>query len=325
MQINEEAPKRFHRIKDRKQKVKELRNKDFKGADAGFASAKDYISFKKGSYTIIAAAPTSGKSEYVFETALNLAIEHGWTGALFMPESGDTDEVIAELCHKFVKKPFYNGKANSMTDDELNQAFEYLDRHLVIIECSADVSVVDILELVKEIEREDGVHIDFTVIDNLNDTREDLHETTGRQDLYTEKQMTDVRRDAQINNRHHILVTHASRQIPITQNGITFYPPISPNDVRSGTAIYRKAMQYISLWRPPYGLNDASGMPYEMNEVHVFVLKSKPKGVGRKGNFILYLNTHVGRFYERVSGKEYYAFDYAKKWDKSYGKTQLFN
>ena len=54
----------------------------------------------------------------------------------------------------------------------------------------------------------------------------------------------------------------------------------------------------VCIWRPPSGLNDENGLPYEENQTEVRIQKSKPKGVGKLGKFSLFYDVKGHSFYE---------------------------
>jgi len=54
----------------------------------------------------------------------------------------------------------------------------------------------------------------------------------------------------------------------------------------------------INVWRCPFGLEDANGIPYEPNQVEITVVKAKPKIVGKLGSVTLYYDKLSNRYYE---------------------------
>ena len=55
---------------------------------------------------------------------------------------------------------------------------------------------------------------------------------------------------------------------------------------------------------------DTDGIPYEPNECHIIVQKSKPKGTGQLGLGVLYFDFVKSAYFEYVAGVKYYAGEY---------------
>jgi hypothetical protein len=83
-------------------------------------------------------------------------------------------------------------------------------------------------------------------------------------------------------------------------------------EAAGGQALLRKAMGWINMWRPPKGLLDDNGMPYDENEVIIAIEKAKPKGVAKRGTTSLFFDWKKNRYYEKINGNEHYAFEHLK-------------
>lgn len=270
-----------------------------KGKFLGFECTRDLYTVKLGCTTYIMGAPTAGKSSFWFEILVNLSEFYGWKHAIFSPETGNIDEVIAELCWVYMKKPFFKSYNGMMNEKELYRALTWLNEHFIIVDPEdGSLTIPGFYDAIKEIEMTDGNTIHTTTIDPYNELTNDMSEHNNRQDLYIEYMLGYIRRDARKNNRHNCVITHAASQMPITKDGITYYPPPTARDYAGGQAWYRKGLGMIALWRPPFGLNNEHGIPYKENELHVIVQKAKPKGIGKKGYAKLYYDTTMSRFYE---------------------------
>jgi hypothetical protein len=68
-------------------------------------------------------------------------------------------------------------------------------------------------------------------------------------------------------------------------------------------------MTWINLWRPPIGMLDENGMPFEDNITLVHIEKAKPKGVAKKGQTKLFFDWKKNRYYEFP---KLYAFEHEK-------------
>ncbi len=304
------ANKIYHTILELQPQVDSLYDKGIvRGKDVGFTCLRKLYSIKPGCTTYIMGSPTSGKTELWFEFLINLSEFYGWKHVIYTPETGTKDEVVAELCSKYLKKPFYKNYSGFMSDSERYKALAWLNEYFYIIDPGdKDISVTQFYAEVDRLERELSVTIQTTTIDPYNELKHDMKETGGRQDLYIETMLGICRRNAMKHNRHNCIITHCADQKPVTTDGITYYPAPTAREYAGGQAWYRKGLGMIGVWRPPVGLRDSSGKPYENNEAHIIIHKAKPKGIGEKGIAKLFFDWQKNRYYEKgIMGTTNYA------------------
>lgn len=256
------------------------------------------FTIKEGCTTYIGAAPASGKTELWFEFLINLSCLHGWNHAVFSPETGSAAEIYSELCYKYIGKPYVNGE-NSMTQAEQVKAEMFVNEHFIIIDpIDEDLTLQKFYELIDEIERKEEMTIHTTTIDPWNElTEEYIHSDLGREDKYLSRILGLARKNARKTNRHNCIINHVRDQAPVTKDGNTFYPMPTARDFAGGQVWFRKGLCVLIPWRPPVGLLDSDNKPYEKNEVHLKVAKSKPKGVSKNGTYKLYLDVEKYQYY----------------------------
>ncbi len=254
-------------------------------------------------------SPTSGKTELWFEFLINMSEFYGWKHVIYTPETGTKDEIVAELASKFLQKPFYKNYPGHMSESEKYKATQWLNEYFFIIDpADKGISIVDFYDEVEKIEKDLKIKIHTTTIDPFNEIAHDMTGSNGRQDLYVENMLGLCRRNAAKYTRHNCIITHCADQQSITENGITYYPAPTARQYAGGQAWYRKGLAMLGVWRPPVGLEEKDGTPFEDNEVHVIIQKSKPKGVGNKGRAKLFFDIKKNRYYERsISGSTQYA------------------
>ncbi len=289
----------FYRISEFRDDIERLyENGIQKGHDVGFNGLKDLYSLKKGATTYIMGSPYSGKTQIWFEFLMNLSEFKGLKHLIYSPETGSKEEIAAELCHYYMKKPFYKGEF-SMTDQERYKAQAWLDEHFFIVDPGeVEITIDNFLDIFKQIEALYNIKIDTATIDPFNEIKHVFDNYNGRQDLYIESMLGAIRRMAKTTNTHFCVITHCKDQTPITENGITYYPPPTARDYAGGQAWFRKGMAMIAIWRPPSGLENKDGVKYADNETHIIIQKSKPKGIGRNGLCKLYYDWQTNRYYE---------------------------
>lgn len=287
------------RLENVKPELDKLREKGVeRGASIGFEWEFLPYSVKLGCTTYIGAAPASGKTEFWFEILINLSCLHGWNHVIFSPETGDAKDIFSELCHKYTGKKYIKGE-NSMTEIERTAAEYFINNHFFVIDpVDEDLNVEKFYELVDKIEREFEIKIHTTTIDPWNELTEDFKPNDlGREDKYLSRILGYSRKNARGKNRHNCIITHVRDQMPITKDGVTYYPPASARDLAGGQVWFRKGLCVLTLWRPPAGIIENGNTPYEPNELHVRIAKSKPKGVSKNGVFKLYLDVEKYQYY----------------------------
>jgi len=276
---------------------------DVKGKSIGWDWDMLPFTIKEGATTYIGAAPASGKTELWFEFLINLSCLHGWNHVVFSPETGSSAEIFAELCYKYIGKPYVQGK-NSMTNGEQVSAEMFINEHFIVIDpIDEDLTITKFYQLVDEIERKEGITIHTTTIDPWNElTEEFIPADLGREDKYLSRILGLVRKNARKTGRHNCVINHVRDQPMVSAKtiagtDISYFPMPSARDFAGGQVWFRKGLSVLIPWRPPYGLGDADGVGAEKNEVHLKVAKSKPKGVSKNGVYKMFLDVERYQYY----------------------------
>lgn len=289
----------YKRLQDCKQQLDHLREKgNERGVDIGFHWEYLPYTVKLGCTTYIGAAPASGKTEFWFEILINLSCLHGWNHVIFSPETGNAADIFSELCHKYIGKKFIKGET-AMTESERVCAEYFINEHFFVIDpVDEDLTVEDFYNMVEKISRNETIDIHTTTIDPWNElTEKFMPNDLGREDKYLSRILGYARKNARKTKRHNCIITHVRDQTPVTKDGITYYPPASARDLAGGQVWFRKGFCVLTLWRPPMGLYNDKGLPYESNELHIRIAKSKPKGVSKNGTYVLYLDAEKYQYY----------------------------
>lgn len=280
-----------------------------KGAWTGFDSLFDKYSVKKGSTTYIYAGAHQGKSQFGFELMMNLAEYSGWKWAIYSPETGSPTEVFAELLWVYLRKPFLINDHLTATDEETEKAIAFINEHFYIIDSGLqDLSVEGFYTAVDQIEQENFITIDGCMIDPFTEIKTDVASGV-RDDIAIGQVLTRIRKHSAERNYHTIVTVHTKHQQAKYKSGIPYVDKPTMNDIAGGMQWSRKGMMVINVWRCPYGLEDANGIPYEPNQVEITVVKAKPKIVGKLGSVTLYYDKMKNRYYEYDSnGKKQFAY-----------------
>lgn len=277
--------------------------KDVRGKSIGWDWDMLPYTIKEGCTTYIGSAPASGKTELWFEILINLSCLHNWNHVVFSPETGSSAEIFAELCYKYIGKPYVQGQ-NSMTNSEQIVAEMFINEHFIVIDpIDEDLTITKFYDLVDEIEKKEGIKIHTTTIDPWNElTEEFLPSDLGREDKYLSRILGTVRKNARRTGRHNCVINHVRDQPMVSSKtiagtDISYFPMPSARDFAGGQVWFRKGLSVLIPWRPPFGLMDSDGVGAEKNEVHLKVAKSKPKGVSKNGVYKLYLDLDKYQFY----------------------------
>lgn len=298
----------YKRLSNLNAELFEIRQqKDVRGKSIGWDWDILPYTIKEGCTTYIGSAPASGKTELWFEILINLSCLHGWNHVIFSPETGSSAEIYAELCYKYIGKPYVQGQ-NSMSNSEQVRAEMFVNQHFIVIDpIDEDLTITKFYELVEEIERKEEIRIHTTTIDPWNElTEEFIQADLGREDKYLSRILGLVRKNARKTGRHNCVINHVRDQPMVSSKtiagtDISYFPMPSARDFAGGQVWFRKGLSVLIPWRPPYGLLDSDGNGVEKNEVHLKVAKSKPKGVSKNGVYKLFLD--VDRY-------QYYMLDY---------------
>ena len=277
--------------------------KDVRGKSIGWDWDILPYTIKEGCTTYIGSAPASGKTELWFEILINISCLHNWNHVIFSPETGSSAEIFAELCYKYIGKPYVQGQ-NSMSNSEQLQAEMFINDHFIVIDpIDEDLTITKFYELVDSIEKKEGMKIHTTTIDPWNElTEEFLPSDLGREDKYLSRILGTVRKNARKTGRHNCVINHVRDQPMVNSKtiagtDISYFPMPSARDFAGGQVWFRKGLSVLIPWRPPYGLLNPDGNGAEKNEVHLKVAKSKPKGVSKNGVYKLYLDLDKYQYY----------------------------
>lgn len=275
------------------------------GVSTGFETLDENITVKRGTTFYIFGQPSSGKTEFWLEVLVNLTEAYGWKHLIYSPESGNVEDLAAEIISKKFRRPFHSTIPGHISESEMYHGIAWCEEYFRFVDpVESDATVEDFLYEVNN--QIDGFQPHTTLIDPWNELKHDLSNFGGRQDLYLDEKLSLIRRDAVYNGRVNVIVTHVQDQQVQVRDGIRYYPEPTPREIAGGQAFHRKGMNMIGVWRPPFGLKDENGLPYLDNEVHIKIHKYKPKGTGKRGKKILFYDFKSNSYYaDSNTGRNY--------------------
>lgn len=299
----------IYKLGDVKDSLMSLRTNGVKrGEWVGLPTLSEYYSMKKGSTTYIYAGAHAGKSQFTWEISMNVAQYSGWKFAVYSPETGSPAEVFSELLWVYLRKPFLAFDEICATDEEVAKAIAFVEEHFFIIDSGlSSLTIEGFYTAVGELEESTGLKMDGCIIDPFTELTTDVM-SGQREDLAIGNVLTKVRKYSAEHKVHTIISVHTKYIQSRIQDGISFIPKPTYNDIAGGQMWSRKGMMMISVWRCPFGVNDPNGVPYEANQVEISITKAKPKIVGRLGTVTMFYDKLSNRYYERNNdGSKQYA------------------
>lgn len=299
--------KKYRDVADQLELLKKIGSP--KGDSTGFRILDEHFSVKQGSFTFILGAPHSGKSELSFEIALNQLKRHKKKVLVVSPETGAPVDIYAELIHKLSGRSIFSDHGLVISYEDFKKWVAFIDTWFSIVDTEErSFSFGEINEMVTDEQ--------IILKDPYNEFAHDMSKFGSRQDLYIEELIGDERRFNKKKETHTIITLHPAAQNlkeeKIGGQSIRYYPMPLAREASGGQSLLRKAMTWINIWRPPVGLKDARGRPYEKNETVYMMEKAKPKGVATKGVGSLYYDFFRSRFYEKIGENKCYAFQHEK-------------
>lgn len=296
----------IHNAISQHEELTRIRNEgELIGLGTGWKSVDEIYTLKRGYPLFIAGAPHHGKSEFVFDLLLNTSIIHGWKHFVYSGESGSIADTIAELAHKYARKPLrkkINGQENkyAMSDKEYVDAVDFISNHFYFLDPNSEFTLKNFYAHAKKAEEKFGVKFDTTLIDPFNDVEEELTKHGNREDKWLKHELKRVRIESQINNRIDILVNHIADIAPqIDKDSGNRYTPVAlPSEWAGGRTWHRRAFTMLLIYRTRNFMKRENGTPCIENETWVINQKAKPKGSGKLGTVSLLWDWRENRFQE---------------------------
>jgi len=290
-----------------------------RGMPVGFHTLHENISFKLGYTTYLYSFPGVGKTTFVNDILLNLAKTKGLKTAIYSPESGTKESIVASLIQTYLGKKMYGSNKSIVSVEEYMEAIDFIDGHFVIFEPNLSskeanrFSFKEIFNTVHKAQSDYGWKIDMLIIDPFNFVQRDKEDDRLQMADYALQSLMFVTDASRKMNMHTVIVTHLQQDELITDKdtGTEYSPKPHPSKIAGGQAFWRTAFMSIGLWKCPYGVTEkATGMPYPKDAIDVMVQKAKPFGAGAISVTRMLFDDSKQRYYEEVDGKDYYIGEY---------------
>lgn len=232
------------------------------------------LTFKTSTLTMVTGIPSHGKSSFLNQVEVLLAVKCGWKFGIFSPEHYPLQYLTYRYAELLVGKPFFKGKTGErMNEMELRKALEFINEHFFFIRPPNGSAKMDyIIELGKQLVMRHGIK-GFT-IDPWNTIDHD-YGSQGSETLYVEKSLNKLTAFKQDCDLAVFVVAHPRKMGKIKDsssdlNGMHEVPSLY--DISGSKSFYDKADVGICVYRN-----------FETNVVTVHVQKVKFKHIGEIG------------------------------------------
>lgn len=254
------------------------------GDRTGWPSLDQHYTVVPGQFSVVTGWPSSGKSEWLDALLIHLA-RQGWCFSMFSPENQPTELHASKMLEKLSGKPFGRGPTERMSEGDLEDTTELLDRSFRFLEApeSGTLSVKAVIEaaspwLLKQEKR--GL-----VMDPWNEL-EHWRPAGLTETEYVSQTLSYVRNWARKNQVHVWIVAHPQKMRE--KDGKL---PVPRPDMISGSQNWwNKADCAITVWRDLEALTPG--------EVAIYVQKIRFKHVGSVGVVNLRWDKPTGRYFE---------------------------
>ena len=298
-----EQKKIFYRISEVQDEVFSIKRQTFeKGHSTGFRCLDELISYKQGWSTIIFSYAHQGKTQFVIEECVHLAKAHNVISAIYLTEAGNRGETILDIIQTYLGK---NLSEHHVDDEDIFKALEWADKYFILLDNVDNLlSIRDIYSSVKEAEKQHDIKIGNLVIDHFGNLQRDEDQKFFNIADNVKYTLQAVTRTSKKFNLHTFILFHVRDTEPIKcgTTGKYYLPKPEMYAISGGQQSNFLGQQIISVWRPV--------MPYELNETHITVNKSKPKFIGKLGSAVIYFDTSAQKYYETIGGEKHYCGEY---------------
>ncbi|MAU90717.1 MAG: toprim domain-containing protein [Gammaproteobacteria bacterium TMED182] len=248
------------------------------GVSTGLQSVDDLFTISEGQLSVVTGLPSSGKSEFIDQIMINMAQKDHWKFAVCSFENPPHFH-IAKLAEKIIGKPFFDGPSQRISNEELDTAIDFIDKHFVFLDQKDGVvsSIDSIIDRAKQAVLRLGVR--GLVIDPYNYIEQDGTE----EHTSISAMLTKVTTFCKAHGIHCWFVAHPAKIYP-KEDGT--YPVPKGMSISGSAAWFAKADLGITVHRTE-------------DDVEVHCWKCRFKWVGKQGVTNLNYDLLSGRYSEQ--------------------------
>ncbi len=262
-----------------------------KGHSTGWPTLDEYFTVRPGEFTVLTGIPNSGKSNFADALAINLSRTHGWPIAMCSPENQPIEDHIARMAEKYTGCPFSAGPTPRMSEAQLQDAMQWLNRHVFLILPQNDMTISAVLEAAKQLVFRKGIKL--LVMDPWNEFEHKVPQGKSKTDYICEE-LTRIRHWARKHDVHVVMVVHPTK---LERQKDGSYPVPSLYDCEGSAHWRNKADNGLVIWRD---------FMVQKDEVSIVVSKIRFRQIGKLGEVKLRYS-RVTATYSDLTPSNYYA------------------
>lgn len=253
-----------------------------RGLSVGFNAMDEFYRVAPGEWTVVTGIPKSGKSVWMMNVAVNMAVQHDWRFVIYPPENLPGEEYMSCLLEIWAGMPFDDGPTPRMTPDVVQAGIQFLNDHFVILDPGDDEQTLDgILKQARAFVKRWGAN--GLVIDPWNEVDHEIRAGESEHD-YTGRSLRKFGKFVRLNNMHGWIVTHPTK---LQKDKDGDYPVPTLYDISGSSHWHNKSHMGISVWRDLR--NDDTATQFHIQKV-------KRRWRGRLGRADLYHHKVTGQF-----------------------------
>lgn len=256
-----------------------------RGLTTGWDCLDENLRIQAGQLLIATGVPGHGKSEFVDALCVNLALDHGWSTAMYSPENFPVRLHMMKLAEKYVGKPFNPGPIERMTKAEAEAAKDWIQAHFHWL-MPENPTLAEIMDRARALVFRHGIRV--LVIDPWNEIEHERPPGFTEAD-YVSNALGTLRRFAR---KHELLVIVVAHPKLLEKKADGSYPVPTPYDISGGAMWRNKADNCIAVYADP---TDAYGA------VEIHVQKVKFKLFGQVGMVPMSWDRPTGRYFPRLT------------------------
>ena len=162
----------------------------------------------EGTFVVVTGIPNHGKSNFLDQILMNASKLHDWKFAIFSPEHS-TPRHLTRLVEKYQELPFAKGPSRNMSEIEVTDALNYINKHFFFLESKEERPTIDwILDKARVCVLREGIN--GLVIDPYNEIDTDKR-GSKREDEYIKDIISSCKRFARTHNICVWIVAHPSK------------------------------------------------------------------------------------------------------------------
>ena len=244
---------------------------------------KDLYTVKEGTLNLVTGNYGSGKSEFVENMEVIMAVNEGWNFLVFTAEA-PPEQAIANIAEKFIGEPFNSGYVQRMDRPTLDVSLDWVHDHFTFFDTSEmNFSLDDIIKHAEIAVKRKGIR--GLIIDPWNNV---LHSNTKamREDLYLGECL---RKLNVLKRKHGLWITCVAHPITMRRDKDGKFPVPTIRDVSGGITWANMTDLGMCV---DYDRSDENSL------VHIYVQKVKFKNLGKLGVGHLRFDLPTGRYYD---------------------------